>query len=417
MFRSSSYCIVCSIIRLPYSNTIQRFRYFIYLDFQKAFDKVPHKRLLKKLHAYGIRGQVYEWIKEFLNKRQQRVTINGSKSDWRNVTSGIPQGSVLGPVLFLVFINDFPDVIEVLLKLFADDAKVYNIISSLNDVQPLQRSVNNAGVWSIDWEMLFNIKKCHQLHVGHNETGYTYTMQTHYGTHPIEKVANEKDLGVIIDSKLTFRDHITSKINLANRNLGIIFRTFTFLDTEIFLTLYKSLVRPHLEYATVVWSPLYKKDRIAIENVQRRATRLVRACKNLSYPERLRKLGLPTLEYRRQRADMVQVYKILNDIDKVDKAKLFSMATYNRTRGHPLKLFKERPRLNVRANSFSNRVTNTWNQLPEDIVMAPSLNAFKGRLNKYWSSHPYKFTASCYEPGTTTGFTMNYNQNAPSEVS
>ena len=166
-----------------------------------------------------------------------------------------------------------------------------------------------------------------------------------------------------------------------------------------------------------MWSPLYKKDRIAIENVQRRATRLVRACKNLSYPERLRKLGLPTLEYRRQRADMVQVYKILNDIDKVDKAKLFSMATYNRTRGHPLKLFKERVRLNVRANSFSNRVTNTWNQLPEDIVMAPSLNAFKGRLNKYWSSHPYKFTASCYEPGTTTGFTTNYNQNAPSEVS
>ena len=130
----------------------------IYLDFQKAFDKVPHKRLLKKLHAYEIRGQVYERVKEFLNKRQQRVTINGSKSDWRNVTSGIPQSSVLGPVLYLVFINDFSDVIEVLLKLFAEDAKVYNIISSLNDVQPLQRSVNNAGTWSIDWDMLFNIQ-------------------------------------------------------------------------------------------------------------------------------------------------------------------------------------------------------------------------------------------------------------------
>ena len=133
----------------------------IYLDFQNAFDKVSQKRLLKKLHTYGIRGQVYEWIKEFLNKRKQRVIINGSKSDWRNVTSGIPQGSVLGPVL---------------LKLFADDANVYDIISSLNDVQPLQRSVNNAGTWSIDWEMLFNINKCHQLHVGHHEIGYTYTM-------------------------------------------------------------------------------------------------------------------------------------------------------------------------------------------------------------------------------------------------
>ena len=310
----------------------------IYLDFQKAFDKVPHQRLLKKLYAYGIRGHTYQWIKEFLSNRQQRVTINGSKSEWRDVTSGIPQGSVLGPVLFLVFINDFPDVIEVLLKLFADDAKLYSVISSLNDVQPLQRSVNNAGTWSIDWEMLFNIKKCHQLHVGPQDTGYTYTMQTENGPQAIEKVANEKDLGVIIDSKLTFRDHISAKVNLANRNLGIIFRTFTYLDTEMFMSLYKSLVRPHLEYATVIWSPLYKKDRISIENVQRRATKLVRACKNLSYPERLRKLGLPTLEYRRQRADIIQVYKILNDIDKVDKNKLFSVITYNRTRGHPKKV-------------------------------------------------------------------------------
>ena len=175
------------------------------------------------------------------------------------MSSGIPQGSVLGPALILVFINDFPDVIEVLLKLFADDAKVYKIKQSLNDVQSLQRCVNNAGTWSIDWDMLFNIKKCHQLHVGHNETGYTYTMQTHDGNHAIEKVSYEKDLGVIIDSKLTFRDHVTSKVNLANRNFGIIFRSFTFLDTDIFLKLYKSLVRPHLEYATVVWSPLYKK--------------------------------------------------------------------------------------------------------------------------------------------------------------
>ena len=150
----------CTTQLLEYMKTsLRNGMNIIYLGFQKAFDKVPHKRLLKKLHAYGIRGQVYEWIKEFLNKRQQRVTINGSKSYWRNVTSGIPQGSVLGPVLFLVFIHDFPDVIEVLLKLFADAAKVYNIISSLNDVQPLQRRVNNAGTWSIDWEMLFNIKK------------------------------------------------------------------------------------------------------------------------------------------------------------------------------------------------------------------------------------------------------------------
>ena len=118
------------------------------------------------------------------------------KSDWRDVTSGIPQCSVLGPVLFLVFINDFPDVIEVFPKLFADDAKVYNIISNLNDlndVHPSQWSVGNAGRWSIDWGMLFNINKCHQLHVGQQDTGYVYTVETRDGTHAIEKVANEKE--------------------------------------------------------------------------------------------------------------------------------------------------------------------------------------------------------------------------------
>ena len=145
-------------------------------------------------------------------------------------------------------------------------------------------------------------------------------------------------------------------------------------------------------------SIILKKDRIVIENVKRCATRLVRSCKNLSYPERLRKLGLPTLEYRRLRADIVQVYNILNDIDKVDRTKLFSLASYGQMPGHPMKLYKERLRLNARANSFNNRVGNTWNKLPEDVVMAPSLNAFKLQLNKHWSRHPSKFTAACYEP-------------------
>ena len=117
----------------------------------------------------------------------------------------------------------------------------------------------------------------------------------------LEKVDSEKDLGVIIDKNLTFRDHINSKVNIVNRNLGIIFRTFTFVDEEIFLNLYKSIVRPHVEYATPVWSPLYKKDKIIIENIQRRATKLVDSCKNVTYQEKLRKLGLPTLEYRRER--------------------------------------------------------------------------------------------------------------------
>ena len=241
----------------------------IYLDFCKAFDRVPHTRLLRKLHGYGIRGGLYNWIKEFLNNRVQRVVVNGTESDWQDVTSGIPQGSVLGPVLFLIFINDLPDVLEVCVKLFADDTKMYKTIKSQLDRQPVQRSVTSATTWAIDWDMEFNNTKCHHLHIGKHDRGLNYTIEHQGSDCIITKVDSEKDLGVTIDKNLNFREHISHKINIANRNVGIISRAFIYLDPEMFKNLYKSLVRPHLEYVTVIWAPMYKKDKIAIENVQR----------------------------------------------------------------------------------------------------------------------------------------------------
>ena len=153
--------------------------------------------------------------------------------------------------------------------------------------------------------MFFNMKKCKHMHLG-LDIASSYYMSSATGNVEIEEVKEEKDLGVVIDNKLNFRQHISSKVSTANRNLGIIFRTFTYLNQEMFSNLYKSTVRPHLEYASVIWSPLYKNDKITLENVQRRATRLVPALKGLSYPERLKRLGLPTLEYRRERADVVE---------------------------------------------------------------------------------------------------------------
>ena len=140
----------------------------IYLDFKKAFDKVPHRRLLVKLQGYGIQGKVLDWIQEFLTERKQRVVINGSESEWSDVTSGIPQGSVLGPTLFLVYINDMPDVINAIIKLFADDAKVYNRVKQ--NEQPadnhVQSSLNRGVNWANTWLMKFNFIKCHHMHIG-----------------------------------------------------------------------------------------------------------------------------------------------------------------------------------------------------------------------------------------------------------
>ena len=176
------------------------------------------------------------------------------------------------------------------------------------------------------------------------------------------------------------------------------------------------MVRPHLEYTTQIWSPIYKKDMVILENVQRRATRLVKCIQNKSYQERLTFLGLPTLEYRRERADTVQVFKIMHGIDKVDKGKLFQMSECNTTRGHSLKLFKKRSRLNVRANFFSQRVVDQWNSLPECVVTALSLNAFKSRLNKLWKDHPFKFNPACYLTNDYNTRQGKQRRNAPIEA-
>ena len=185
----------------------------IYLDYSKAFDKVPHKRLLTKINGYGIKGNVLNWIGDFLRSRKQRVMVNGISSEWRNITSGIPQGSVLGPILFLIFINDMPKVIQCLVKLFADDARLYQIIKCSQDINELQGDIGNSKDWSIIWKMLFNIKKCKHLHLGSITTDGRYFMPSDTGNVMIEKVEEEKDLGVTIDSKLNFRQHIASRLS------------------------------------------------------------------------------------------------------------------------------------------------------------------------------------------------------------
>ena len=186
-----------------------------------------------------------------------------------------------------------------------DDAKIYQTVLSMAEVTKLQCVVNNSIDWSVLWKRFFNFKKCKHIHLGNHDMNQTYTMRNDQEEILIKR-ESEKDLGVIMDNKLTFTNYIYSKIKIATRNLGLIFRTFTYIDKDIFLNLFKSLVRPHLEYASTVWCPVFKKDRVPNENVQRRATKLVSSISHLSYSERLRELGLPSLEYRLERADVIQ---------------------------------------------------------------------------------------------------------------
>ena len=242
-----------------------------YLDCRKAFDTVPHERLLKKLEANGIRGKVLNWIRAFLAGREQYVEIRGSRSRNLNVTSGVPQGSVLGPVLFLIYINDLVDQLECPVLLFADDAKIYKEIVSEESYQAMQRDLERLERWSSQWLLKFNPDKCTTMHLGHRNPKYEYSIDNKN----LKETNLEKDLGVHISSDLKPEKHISLIVAKANRMVGLIKRNFGDLDIESCKVLYCSLVRPHLEYAVQCWSPYYRKDINEIEKVQRRMSRLV----------------------------------------------------------------------------------------------------------------------------------------------
>lgn len=363
----------------------------IYTDFSKAFDSVPHQRLLNKVHAYGIRGKIYNWIKDFLAERHQRVVIGNDKSSWKPVTSGIPQGSVLGPILFTIFINDMPDVVKSFMKLFADDAKLFRAIESMEDIEMIQDDINKLSDWSFKWQLPLNIIKCKAIHYGKKNPNSSYSMNNS----ALNTDTTEKDVGVTFDESLEFRLHIKNMIAKANSRVGLIKRSFSKLNIKTFKLVYKSLVRPILEYCSVIWSPIYKGDINEIEKVQRRATKIVSSIRNLSYPKRLKALDIPTLVYRRQRTDMLQVFRIINNDDKIDTETFFEYNT-TATRGHPFQLFKPRCNSAIRLNSFSHRVIEPWNKLDEKVVTCKKLNPFKNALKEDWKNHPYKFNPHPY---------------------
>lgn len=357
----------------------------IYLDFSKAFDSVPHERLMNKLRSYGITGNVEKWLYSFLTHRRQRVVVNGKTSQWLPVRSGVPQGSVLGPTVFVVFINDLPEVVNSIVKIYADDTKLFREIRLEDDCDRLQADLDSLTEWSKMWQLQFNTTKCRSLHIGQHSLHYQYCLDGDV----LEEVSEERDLGVIMDSQLKFHSHVASAVLKANRVLATIRRTFLYRDKDNIRRLYKSLVRPILEYANGIWYPRYASDLKAIEKVQRRATKIVPSLKEMDYGRRLRVMKLPSIRYRLRRGDMIQTYKIIHGIDSVNKDLFFTTATTQATRGHPYKLFMRRSRLSVRQNTFSVRVVNDWNSLPEEIVTASTVNRFKTKLDKFWSALHY----------------------------
>ena len=358
----------------------------IYTDFSKAFDSVPHERLFVKMEALGIRGDILKWVKSFLSGRTQCVKVEGANSSWKKVLSGIPQGSVIGPILFVIFINDMPaQVIHNFCKLFADDCKLFGPVTSSGE-NLVQSDLANLEHWSKIWQLPFNAKKCKVMHFGHNNPLKEYILNGQV----LERTGAEKDLGVMVDDKLKFHIHTAFAVKKANRMLGIIRRTYVTRDAVTIPILYKSMVRPHLEYGNAIWGPCYVGDLKAVEGVQRRATKMISEVRDLCYEDRLKALDLPSMEYRRRRGDMIQCYKIINGLVRMEAGDLFTRIPSNNTRGHSQRILRTKAHKATRIKTFSQRTIKSWNSLPSEVINAPSINAFKNRLDEAWNEKIYK---------------------------
>ena len=314
-----------------------------------------------------------------VTNRKQRVVINGKKSEWKDVTSSVVQGSVLGPVCFTMYMNDMERTLDSTVSMFADDTKLIRPIVTENDRDILQHDIDKLTRWTSKWQMKFNVSKCSVLHFGHNNPRHKYTMDGSY----LQSKEEEKDLGVTVSTTMKFSKQCAESVKKANRVIGIIRRNFSNFDRNVILKLYKSLVRPHLDYAVPVWKPYLRKDINLLEGVQRRMTRLIPGMRDKTYEERLEELKLMSLEQRHTRQDLITFYNITQKNISIDLDGITEIIGNETTRGNSLKIRPRYTRLEIKRNTYFNRIWKHWNGLPEEVVKAGSINSFKDKLQSH----------------------------------
>ena len=351
------------------------------LDFSKAFDRVPHGRLLRKLDHHGIRGKTLDWIRAFLTDRTQKVAVEGVASEPIHVKSGVPQGSVLGPILFLVFINDLPASIRSSSRLFADDCVVYREIRSDNDCQILQDDLQKLWDWEKKWGMSFHPEKCSILRVHRKRAPviFNYSLKGHTLTCD----ESTKYLGVEISQDMSWKLHIDKTVKKGNSTLGFLRRNLRINSEDVKSAAYISLVRPNLEYCSTIWNPYHKDQIHKLEMVQRRAARYAtnRYHNTSSVSEMLDHLNWETLESRRTKAQLTMMFRIVNSLVDVPLEQYLTPASSRTRSAHSHKFRQISTTTSYYKNSFFPRTIITWNSLSPAIAEAPDLVSFKQGLS------------------------------------
>ena len=369
----------------------------VLFDFSKAFDVVSHTILLQKLSCLGISGLVLKWLADFLIGRVMFVEISGARSNPKPVLSGVPQGSVLGPILFLIYINNIASSLSSHFKIFADDLKIYATIPHATPLvyaaasSAFQADIDRLHTVGSSWGLSMNAAKCVAMRFHRPGTCSTLPQYTLNGSQ-LNTVSSHKDLGVVIDRDLKFHGHVH---NVAQKAGGLalnLLRSTVCRSPDFMVTLFTSHVRPIIDYCSSVWDVGYIQDIRIIETIQRRWTKRVTGLGDMDYGQRLKSLGLFSIQGRLLRADLIYYWKILTGRSSIPPDAIFQPAPSCGTRGHPLKLMVPRCNTDVRKRCFAVRCIHEWNKLPHAVVMSPSLYTFKRNLVAHLGDKLFLYT-------------------------
>lgn len=358
----------------------------VFFDISKAFDKVWHKGLLYKLSNLGIRGNLLKWFHSYLHNRKQCVVINGTKSYLKNVQAGVPQGSILGPLLFLIYINDLVVNIDCNIKLFADDTSIYITVENpFSSAALLNSDLEKINDWSKKWLVSFNPSKTECMTIS-NKIKKPFHPSLIFDDVHLKEVESHKHLGVIFSSNLSWNQHIDEMISKAYARLGQMRKVKFLLDRNCLQKIYFSFIRPALEYADIIWDNLPEYLSRKIENIQLEAARIVTGGNRMASIAFLyRETGWVLLSKRRENHRLVQFFKMfhcktpeyLSNILEIQTSK---DGTHNTRSNNSIREIFARTKLYY--ESFFPSTIRLWNTLPNEIQNNPSLNNFKKYLNR-----------------------------------
>lgn len=358
----------------------------VFLDISKAFDRVWHEGLIFKLKSYGIKGPLLSLIASFLSDRFQRVVLNGECSTWKEVLAGVPQGSILGPLFFLVFINDLPDHLRSNVKIFADDTSLFSVMKdNLRGSNILNDDLQLIANWAEQWKMSFNPDPCKQATeiVFSTKLIDTQLPPLTFNSNVVCSKQSHKHLGVILDKKLSFNHHLKEKISKANKGIGLITRLYRYLPRHTLLCIYKSFVRPHLDYGDIIYdNPSNESFCQRIESVQYNAALAITgAIRGTSREKLYNELGLESLSDRRWYRRLSFFYKVKNEQSATYLNENLPTAVthfYNARTNRNFHTFKARTeRFQF---SFFPYCANQWNKLDPEIRNSPTVISFKRSL-------------------------------------